>query len=272
MRPRRAALLLSHGALAGWGVIVGFPLYWILIGAFKGTRDVATPHYLPGIDFRPQLGQWLGLLARRDLVVPALVDSLIISLASSIFVVVLGTMAAYGLARFDYRFLGLRTTQITVAMFMPRLLPPAVLVFPIAFLYARFGLLDTHLGLIAVYTVLNLPLAIWILRDFVRAVPLELEQSAQVEGCSRSQAFWRVVFPLVLPGVVIAFVIAFIFAWNEHLFALVLSYGRVTTVPLRLAAFGFPAFLIVSLLPAFIAALVLDRYLARAWLRHSPGR
>lgn len=271
----RFASLLGHSALIVWGLIVAFPLYWILITSFKPPVAISTgPTYLPGIDFRPTFAawEWMFFSEARSEVLRAFTNSLVAAGGSALLATMLGALGAYGLARFSYRAGPWRNDDIAFWFISQRMLPPVAVVLAFLLMFRDAGLLDTQLGLVIAYTGFSLPFAIWILRNSFVRIPIEIEESARVEGCGRFATFWRVALPLARPGLVASALFCFIFAWNEYLFALMLTFQEATTVqPLlaaRITSFGaqwdrLSALTLVNLIPAVVVGLVLERYLSR---------
>lgn len=153
-----------------------------------------------------------------------------------------------------------------------RMIPPIAVVFPIFLIYVYFGLVDGYFGLILLYTAFNLPYVIWMMRGYIVDVPLELEESALVDGLNRWEVIWKVVFPMVRPGLMATSVFTLVFAWNDFLFALVLTRTEVITFPVMLTHyFGgqsnfwakIAAMSVLGTLPIFVAVSVMQRYLVR---------
>jgi multiple sugar transport system permease protein len=271
----RLASLARHGALLFWVLVVAFPLYWILITSFKPPVAVSTgPTYLPGVDFRPTLAawEWMFFSEARSEVARAFANSLIAASGSAFLATFLGALGAYGLARFRYRLGPWRNDDIAFWFISQRMLPPVAVVLAFLLMFRETGLLDTQLGLVIAYTGFALPFAIWILRNSFVRIPIEIEESARVEGCGRFATFWYVALPLARPGLVASALFCFIFAWNEYLFALMLTFQEATTVqPLlaaRITSFGaqwdrLSALTLVNLMPALVIGVLLERYLSR---------
>ncbi len=269
-----------YALLIVWSLFTLFPLYWTVITSIK-TRAAVTgqnPTFLPWVDFEPTLDAWrnifgggegyraggmgdLGLLVR---------NSLGAALGSATLALILGTMAAYGLSRFRYR----RWPNQHIAFWMvsQRMLPPIALAVPFFILFDRLEIYDTVLSLILVYTAANLPIVVWLLRDYFRDLPIELEEAAQVDGATRFGAFFRIALPLVLPGLVVAFLFAFVFAWNEFLFALELTLNDAKTLPVQISGnvnvrgtqyWDIAAQGLVVMLPPIVVALLAGRYIVR---------
>jgi len=180
---------------------------------------------------------------------------------------ILGTMAAYSLVRFKTG-----GENLAVWIISQRMVPPIAIVFPVFLLYVFFGWVDTYQGLIVLYTAFSLPYVIWMMRGYIEDIPLELEESALVDGCSRWRVLWRVVFPMARSGLFATAVFTFIFAWNDFIFALVLTRTEVTTYTVQVTHyFGgqsnfwskISAMSVLGTLPVFVAVATLQRYLVR---------
>ncbi len=266
--------IACYAILLFWLVVVLAPIYWVLITSFKlpiAVRGGST--YIPWVDFQPVLDNWHYVLIEKqaDLIKP-FKNSLIIALGGTTLAVALGSMAGYALTRFQFKFAWMRNEDIAYWFISQRMLPPVVVVIPFLIFFRYVGLLDTQLGLIIAYGGFNLPLAVWITRDFFAALPRDIEESAMIDGCSRWQAFVKIALPLSVPGLVAAFVICFIFAWNEYLLALVLSFQNSATLPVYLAGqsslngpqvWYIAAMTIVFLAPVVTVGLLLERFITK---------
>ena len=146
--------------------------------------------------------------------------------SATIISVVLGSAAGYGLARFGFR----GKKDLLFWILSLRILPPAAVIVPFYILFSQFGLLQSKVGLVLAYTLLTLPLSIWLMRSFFLAVPKSLEDAARIDGCSELGLFFRVSLPLAAGGILVTMVFCFIFAWNDYVFALVLTSSRNHTV------------------------------------------
>lgn len=269
---------VTYLLLAIWTVICLFPIYWLIITSIKLPIAVFQgPKYFPWIDFQPDLHAWNDLLFGRfaDEVRRSWVNSAIMALAGATCAVALGSLAGYALTRFQYRvpFLKWRNRDIAFWIISQRMLPPVVVILPYVIMYRVLGLLDTHFGMILAYTVFNLPFAIWILRDFFAGLPIDLEESAMIDGASRLQAFRMVVLPLAAPGLIATFLFCLMFAWNDYLFALMLTFSRASTMPMYVAGAGsqsygpqwwfLSALSLLTIAPMVLIALLVERYITR---------
>jgi multiple sugar transport system permease protein len=192
--------------------------------------------------------------------------------------------SAVGLALFFFlaRALGRRFTatlgngDILFWMISQRILPPIVVVIPIYMMFQAVGLLDTHLALITVYAVANLPIVVWLMHDFFASLPIELEESAQLDGATRYRIFWEIVLPLTRAGLAATTLLTLILNWNEYIFAVFLSTGKAQTMPIMVAAknagekgilwWEMCAIIVVMIIPVILMAILLTRYIAKGVL------
>ncbi|MDX1995497.1 MAG: carbohydrate ABC transporter permease [bacterium] len=174
------------------------------------------------------------------------------------------------------RFKGtMNNNDIAFWMVSQRMLPPVAVVIPIYVMFQQLGLLNTHIGLILAYVAINLPLVIWFMRDYFSSIPLELEESAFIDGASRYQVLFRIVLPLSMPGLVATFLIVLVFAWNEYTLALFLTGAETQTMPLLVAAqnatrgpqwWNISVLVTLMVLPIVVMAIALERFIARGIL------
>ena len=241
-----------------------FPVYWMFAVSLKTPQEIFKfpPAWYPAT---PQLQNFLVLF--RDGDVWSVWNSLVIASISTLIAMVFGTLCAYSIVRF-------RTggENLAVWIISQRMLPPIAVVFPIFLLYAKVGWADTYHGLILLYTAFALPYVIWMMRGYLQEIPVELEESALVDGCSRWGVLRHVVIPVARSGLFATAVFAFIFSWNEFLFALVLTRTQVITYPVQISQyFGsqstfwakISAMSVLGTLPVFFAVAAFQRYLVR---------
>ena len=271
-----------YGLLVLWAVICLFPIYWTITTSFKMAPDVMKGHMVPFVDFAPKWIGWksLGLSPDtigaqstvRDEFVKRFLNSTIISLSSSGLAVMLGSLAAYGLSRFSYRFGWMRNADISFFFLSQLILPPVVLALPFLVLYKELALLDTRIGLILLYTLSVLPIVIWIMRDQFAGIPTELEEAALVDGLSIWGAFATIVLPIALPGMVAAFILSLVLTWNEYFFAALLTSTRANTLPVLVASqtgsqgiswWSMAAVSFAAILPLIVIGIVLERYIIK---------
>jgi multiple sugar transport system permease protein len=186
--------------------------------------------------------------------------------------VAIGSLAAYGLSRFPYKFLWMRNKDISFFFLSQLILPPVVLAMPFLVLYKHLVLLDSLVGLVLIYTLMVLPIVIWIMRDQFDTIPLELEQAALVDGCSIWGAFLRIVLPIALPGMVAAFILSVILCWNEYFFAALLTSSNAKTLPVMVASqtgsqginwWSMAAIATAAIMPLVLIGIFLERYIVK---------
>ena len=277
---RFSGRVLIYAALLLWTFIALFPLYWTLSTSFKLGKDVTQGHLLPWIDFAPNWKGWqsLGLSPDtifatsnvRDEFLKRFLNSIIASVGASALAVTIGSLAAYGLSRFDYKFGVWRNKDISFFFLSQLILPPVVLAMPFLILYKQLALLDTRIGLILIYTLMVLPIVIWVMRDQFDTIPTEIEQAALVDGCSIWGAFLRIVLPIALPGMVAAFILSIVLCWNEYFFASLLTGFDAQTLPVMVASqtgsqginwWSMAALSTAAIAPLVLIGIFLERYI-----------
>jgi multiple sugar transport system permease protein len=277
---RTLSRLLIYGALLFWAFVCLFPIYWTVTTSFKSAIDVTQGHLLPWLDFQPDWKGWrsLGLSPDtilqtsnpRDEFLSRFENSIITSVGASILALVLGSLAAYGLSRFRYKFAWMRNDDILFFFMSQLILPPVVLALPFLVLYKALSLLDTRLGLILLYTLTVLPIVIWIMRDQFNAIPVELDEAAFVDGLSVWGAFLRIVLPLAVPGLVAAFILSLVLCWNEYFFAALLTSTDAKTLPVMVASqtgsqginwWSMAALSTAAIAPLVVVGILLERYI-----------
>ncbi len=278
-RNKTLRMFFTYAVVLLWAFIVLFPFYWLLTTSLKIPLAVSRgPTYFPGIDFTPTFEHWVYLFdEQRASTLRHFRNSLIAATGSTILAVIIGAMAGYGLSRFSYYWKGLKWRNENIAFWIisNRFLPPALFVVPFLILYSRLDLLDTHFGLIVIYTMFNIPFAVWIMRDFFNSLPGDLEESALVDGATRWQAFMRIVLPLSAPGLVAVAIFSFVFSWNEFLYALMLTNFDAITIPVLIAGqnntrgvewWFISALTLFAVAPVVLIGLFLERYIASGLL------
>ena len=251
---------LVYALLILWTVIALFPIYWTLSTSMKLGRDVTQGHLIPWVDFSPAWKGWQSLGLSPDTIfatsnvreefLKKFINSVICSFGAAAVAVVLGSLAAYGLSRFEYKFGPWRNRDILFFFVSQLILPPVVLALPFLVLYKALALLDTRVGLILVYTLMVLPIVIWVMRDQFDTIPQEMEQAALVDGCSIWGAFVRIVLPMAAPGMVAAFILSLILCWNEAFWSINLTSAKAGTLAVFIAAFSNPQGLFLAKLSA----------------------
>ena len=279
-KKRLLSRVLIYGALLFWAFISLFPIYWTITTSFKSAVDVTQGHLIPWLDFQPDWKGWrsLGLSPDtilqtstvRDEFLSRFENSIMTSVGASVLALVLGSLAAYGLSRFQYKFGWMRNDDILFFFMSQLILPPVVLAMPFLVLYKALALLDTRLGLILLYTLTVLPIVIWIMRDQFNSIPIELDEAALVDGLSIWGAFFRIVLPLALPGMVAAFILSLVLCWNEYFFAALLTSTDAKTLPVMVASqtgsqginwWSMAALSTAAIAPLVIVGVFLERYI-----------
>jgi multiple sugar transport system permease protein len=246
-----------------------FPFYWAFISSIKNPADNYGNKWLPFISFAPTLQPWRDLWSIRE-IQDSMINSAIVAIGASTIAVILGTLAAYGIARF--RFFRPRNGSLTTWFLSQRVLPPVIFVTPYFLIFLQLGLLDSLWGLILVNATFNLTFPVIILTQMFREVPIELEEAAQVDGESRLGIFLKIAVPLVLPGLVVSWILCLAFSWNEFLFGFSMTQNEARVMPVYLAGgdqtrgVNFQAIGTRMLLTAsvpLVAALLAQRYIVR---------
>lgn len=213
-------------------IVALFPFLWMALSSVKMLRELYTvpPHWLPS---DPTLEHYRKVLFASN--IPRyFLNSVAISFGSTAIALALAVFASYGLARFSFKGKGAAQAFVLVG----QLLPTAAIIVPLFVTLKAFGLVNTYLGLILVYTILTLPLSVWMLTSYFRAIPVELEEAAIIDGASRLSILFRITLPLSLPGLVSIVLFSFVTTWNEFIFALVFAQdSRVKTLPIGIAEF-----------------------------------
>ncbi|HEY8288880.1 MAG TPA: carbohydrate ABC transporter permease [Acetobacteraceae bacterium] len=264
---RRSRLLFAGSvylALIALAAAFLFPLLWIAGLSLKTRLQVfAMP---PLFVWRPTLENYAGVLGRADFL-QAFVNSLVVSAGAVMLSLIVGVPAAYAFARFPFR----GRSFLFFSLLAMRMLPAIAVLVPMYVLFSRLGLTNTRLSVILAYTTFSLPLVVWIMRGFFEDLPRELEESAWVDGASRYAAFRHVVLPLIRPGLVAASILCLQLAWNDFLFAAVLTNNATRTLPVLMAAFsggdtgvdwgGMTASGVLVILPVIIFSFAAQRHL-----------
>lgn len=247
-------------------VVVGimiFPIYYLVVSAFKSPGTLFTPDIIP-VD--PSLYFFREAISSSPFL-QWTINSLIVAIATCGISLVIAIAAAYSLARFQYRGRDLISRLILfVYMF-----PPILLVIPYFILMNKIGLRDTLSSLVLSYTTFSLPFSVWFLTAYMRNIPRELDEAALVDGCTRISALFRVILPVIVPGVAATLVYVFLVSWNEFLFAYILiRSGDLRTLPLGVAAyltsFAIPWGNVIATTVLMSIPIMLFSLIAQKWL------
>ena len=347
------AKVVAYSILIFWSAFVSFPIYWTVISTFKGyeTAD-SRPRFIPFVDFHPTLDAWRAmftydrycdgysfvrqvfLLAHNSVayvlsplvsiepmqpqickLYQSFIDSIVVGICSTALCITIGSMAAYALARIQYRpkignmvtfvvlCLGVIGTSSNLGvpwylssavalvlffllahslgrhftatvgnggilfwMISQRILPPMVVIIPVYMMFKALGLLDTDMALIIIYAVANLPIVVWLMHNFFASLPIELEESAHLDGANRFSIFWEIVLPLARPGLAATALLIFILDWNEYLLAAFLSTSNAQTLPVFAELWGESDVILVMIIPVIFMAIFLQRFIAKGVL------
>ena len=257
-------LASRYGVITAITLFFLFPVYWLGAISFKTADEIFhfPPVWAPS---SLQLDNYAVLFKDGDAL--TVWNSLLLAGSSTVLAMLIGTMAAYSLVRFKTG-----GENLAVWIISQRMIPPIAIVFPLFLLYVWLGWVDTYHGMIILYTAFNLPYVIWMMRGYIEEIPVALEESAMVDGWSQWQTLWRVVFPMVRTGLFATAVFTFVFAWNDFIFALVMTRTQVTTFPVQVTHyFGgqsnfwakIAAMSMLGTLPIFIAVAALQKFLVR---------
>lgn len=271
-----------YGALIVWTIICLFPIYWTISTSFKVARDVQKGAIVPWLDYAPDWKGWRSLGLSPDSIFDSstvraefmgrFMNSVITSVSASLLAVLIGSLAAYGLSRFSYKIGWMRNKDISFFFLSQLILPPVVLALPFLVLFKELALLDNVIGLIMLYTLMVLPIVIWIMRDQFGGIPIELEEAALVDGLSIWGAFFRIVFPLAAPGMVAAFILSLVLCWNEYFFAALLTSSHGNTLPVMVASqtgsqginwWSMAALSTAAIAPLVVIGIFLERYIIK---------
>lgn len=248
-------------------VVVFFlgPIIMIIITSLKSRVDaLAIP---PVWIFKPSFQSYSEIFSLYNFFAYFL-NSLIVATFGTLAALLLGVPAAYSLARHTFR----GQSNLSFWILSIRMTPPVAVIIPLFIFFRTLHLLDTHLGLVIVYLSFNLPFVVWMMRSFFQDLPVELEECAMVDGCSRFGAFLRVALPLAAPGLAAAAIFTFLFTWNEFLFALILTGRNAQTMPVAVQLFmretginwgHMTAAAVVMMIPMVAFTLFVQRYLVR---------
>jgi len=244
-------------------LVVLFPIYWMVITSLKPYVEIYS---IPPVFFPLNIENNYYRPFVKDVYFKYLLNSVIIALGNVALVIPSALLAAYGFSRFKVR----RSEDIYFWALTCRMAPPAAFIVPLYIIYTRTGLFDTHLGLMLLYCLFNLPLATWTLKGAIDAIPKDLDDAALVDGCGTLSTLRRVIIPLLGPSLAATAILVFVFAFNEYLFASVLTATNARTITSGLSAFitvvgiewgEMAAVGTVCLIPTIIAAVLVQKYI-----------
>lgn len=296
--PSTAMRRVAGALVIVYAIVTMVPLVWIVLTGFKSPPDSIS--YPPKLVFTPTLEGYVNLFTTRTRqspevlaslpppatwydrlvrsrnmviagpsnVIPRFVNSIIIAFGSTFLAVFLGTLAAYGFSRFRVPL----KDDLLFFILSTRMMPPIAVAIPIYLMYRELGLTDTKLGMILLYTAVNVSLAVWLLKGFIDEIPREYEEAAMVDGYTRLQAFRKAVLPQAATGIAATAIFCLIFAWNEYAFAVLLTSGTAQTMPpfipfiIGEGGQDWPAVAAATtlfLIPIFVFTILLRKHLLR---------
>ena len=250
--------------------IICLPGLWIVLSSFRPTVEIMAkpPVWVPqDLSLDAYVAMFSGIGQGGIPVIEYFRNSLIISITSTVISLAIGMAGGYAFARYRFK----AKSAIFLGLMLTRTVPGIALSLPLFFVYARLGIIDTHFGLILVYVALNVPFTIWLIDGFFRQVPKDLAEAAQIDGCTRWQAFWQVEFPLAGPGIASAGIFAFLTSWNEFALASQLTRSVTSkTLPVGLLDYtaeftidwrGMCALAVVMIIPALVLTFIVQKHL-----------
>jgi len=243
-----------------------FPIVWSVMNSLKTEQDVLA--YPPKFLFAPTLAAYRDVLFGSGSILPNLLSSFIISIGTTIVTMIMAVPAAYALARL--RVPGKRFAGFYVLA--TQMLPPVGIIIPYFLILRNIGWMDTYQGIILIYLSFSLPFAIWLLVSYFEDIPFEMEEAAYIDGASRWKTLWRIIIPQVRGGIAVTVVFVFLNAWNEFLFAVVLSGNTVR--PVTIAMFNFvsveqtlwtklAAVSVLAMLPVIVLGIVAQKHIVK---------
>lgn len=252
-------------------VILVVPGAWVVLTAFRPNIEVLAR---PAVWIPQQLTlhNFLGIFGQLDTqqglpVANYFINSLVISITSTAVAIAVGMMGGYAFARFHFR----GKAALFLGFMLSRTVPGVALSLPLFIIWARLGIIDTSFGLIIVYMAINIPFTIWLTDGFFRQIPADLSEAAQIDGCTRWQAFWKVEFPLARSGLASAAIFAFLTSWNEYALASQLTRTTASkTMPVGLMDFtaqftvdwtGMSAMAVLIIIPALVLTFIVQKHL-----------
>lgn len=253
------------------GVIVAvlflFPIFWMVLTSLKQQVDIFTSP--PTFFFTPTLSTYVEYFHRTDFI-HRFANTVIVAAGSGALSIAIGSLSGYALARVRLR----GAATIGVLILLSRGVPPIALAVPMFLVARKFGLTDKHITLILAYSTFLIPYVMWLMRAFFISLPRELEESAMIDGCSRFGAFFKIIVPISLPGLLSTLIFSMILAWEELLFALVLTNRYATTIPVTIAGISgdtvnganwgaLTAVGTITVIPVVIFALLVQKWLIR---------
>ncbi|KWF23276.1 ABC transporter permease [Burkholderia pseudomultivorans] len=264
--PVRAGLAtLGRGtAMALVFLVIVLPLLWIFSAAFKHYVDI----YQLRVAFTPTFDNFVEIMQEPFRVQDKFINSLIVSCSTVAITLPIATASAYSFSRFRL----FAHKSLMVAVLATQFLPPVVIVLPFFLMFRDLGMYDTRIALIVVQTAMVMPFAIWMIKGFIDQIPIDIEESALIDGATRFQVLYQMIMPIALPGIVTAGIFCFILSWNDFIIAVILTSEDAVTLPVAMGLFNreegdlwqlLSATGILIMLPMFLFSSFMQRYLIR---------
>jgi len=272
----KVAVYAALGVFLVWSL---FPVYWMVTATLK-TRDTLLSFPPQWIPLDAQFGNYAQLFAQRPEFVTFITNSVIVTVVTTIIATTVGAMAAYAFVSFDYPYN--LDFHLPFYILSTRFMPPIVTIIPLFVIFRGVGLVNTLRGLILVYTMFNIPFAVWMMKGFFEEVPESLVESAMIDGHTHLGAFFKIVLPLVKPGLIASAIFTTIITWNELLFAVILAQSaKAITVPVGLASFvtkfsvqwiNMSVAATIALVPVLLFAFIARQQLVRGFSMGAVGK
>ncbi|TXT44521.1 MAG: multiple sugar transport system permease protein [Spirochaetes bacterium] len=257
--PRRAGFLVLLVCIA---IPVLFPFFWMLSSSFKTQVDIVS--WPPKLLFSPILGNYVKVFAEQNFL-KYFVNSSVIGVTAVVLSLLLGLPAAYSIARFQQK-------RLSVFILVARLMPGISFLMPWYIIFSRLKLMDSYVALILSHMLIALPIVVWIMSSYFETVPVEMEESAMVDGATRQRAFLSIILPVSGPGIVTSITLSFIFSWNNFMFSQVLSMERTKTLPIAVYNFvsyaevdwgAVMAAAVAIMAPAILLTMIFQKYVVK---------
>lgn len=261
--------ILTYLVLTICSLMIIIPIFWMFLTAFKTRVDIFSSP--PKLIFHPVLSNFHRVFV-KDSFGKYYSNSLIVALSAVCLTLILGVFCGYGLSRLKFR----QKEDLAFWILSTRMAPPIAVVIPFFIFWRALGLIDTYLGLIILYILLNLGFVVWILRSFFDEIPMELEEAALIDGCNRFQVLMKIILPVCKPGLMASGLLTFIMCWNEFLFSLVLTSGEMRTAPVAVTGYitfrginwgPMAAAGVLIILPVLFIALIGQKLIVKGLVR-----
>ncbi len=262
---KRIETVVRVVVLTFYGLLVVLPVYWMVITSFKTNPEIVNTQHITYFPETVTLENYQSLF-RMLSYSTYLKNSIIVTLVTAVVIVFLSILGGYGLARFKFRGKG----GVLIFFMLTQMIPCILVIIPLYIVFSKMGLINTRMALFIYYVITNCPFCVVTMRSFFERIPYELEEAAYVDGCGRLETLWRVVLPVMFPGIVAVFVFAFIGAWNELIAGTIfLNTPDMWTIPVGLKSLigkysvqwgALMAGGVLALLPTAIMFMFVQRY------------